>query len=61
MVSTKATRYGDQVENYIDVYLRTPGLPKQDMAKALIARGNARKLAGERLLAKAQQGELYPS
>ncbi|KAJ3478900.1 hypothetical protein NLI96_g9437 [Meripilus lineatus] len=54
----EAGRYGDQVENYIDVYLRTPGLPKQDMAKALIARGNARKLAGERLLAKAQQ-DLY--
>ena len=51
-------RYGEQVENYLEVYLRTPGLPKEDVAKALLARGNARKLAGERLLAKAQQGEL---
>lgn len=47
--------YGDEVENYLDVYLRTPGLEKQDVARALLARGNARKMAGERLLAKAQQ------
>ena len=47
--------YGDEVENYLDVYLRTPGLEKQDIARALLARGNARKMAGERLLAKAQQ------
>ena len=46
------------MENYLDVYLKTPGLPKEDMAKALLARGNARKLSGERLLAKAQQGPL---
>ncbi|KAI0698173.1 hypothetical protein C8T65DRAFT_582077 [Cerioporus squamosus] len=48
-------RYGDAVENYLDVYLRTPGLENKDMARALLARGNARKTAGERLLAKAQQ------
>ncbi len=52
----KCFRYGEQVENYMDVYLRTPGLPKEDIAKALLARGNARKVSGERLLAKAQQG-----
>lgn len=40
----------------MEVYLRTPGLPKEDIAKALLARGNARKVSGERLLAKAQQG-----
>lgn len=40
----------------MEVYLRTPGLPREDVAKALLARGNARKMAGERLLAKAQQG-----
>ncbi|KAI0742948.1 hypothetical protein C8Q80DRAFT_943720 [Daedaleopsis nitida] len=48
-------RYGDEVENYLEVYLRTPGLERQDVARALLARGNARKMAGERLLAKAQQ------
>jgi hypothetical protein len=49
-------RYGEEVEKYLDVYLKTPGLLKEDVAKALLARGNARKLSGERLLAKAQQG-----
>lgn len=49
-------RYGEQVENYLEVYLRTPGLSKDNVAKALLARGNARKAAGEKLLAKAQQG-----
>ncbi|CDO77493.1 hypothetical protein BN946_scf184902.g27 [Trametes cinnabarina] len=48
-------RYGDEVENYLDVYLRTPGLDKRDVARALLARGNARKTAGEKLLARAQQ------
>ena len=48
-------RYGDEVENYLDVYLRTPGLEKKDVARALLARGNARKTAGEKLLARAQQ------
>ncbi|KAI0758880.1 hypothetical protein C8Q74DRAFT_1319732 [Fomes fomentarius] len=48
-------RYGEEVENYLDVYLRTPGLEKKDVAKALLARGHARKAAGERLLARAQQ------
>ncbi|THH26388.1 hypothetical protein EUX98_g7801 [Antrodiella citrinella] len=51
----EAGEYGEQVENYLEVYLRTPGLPREDVAKALLARGNARKVAGERLLAKAQQ------
>ncbi|PSR73013.1 hypothetical protein PHLCEN_2v11117 [Hermanssonia centrifuga] len=50
-----AGRYNEQVENYFEVYLRTPGLPKEDVARALLARGNARRLSGERLLAKAQQ------
>lgn len=48
-------QYGPEVENYIEVYLRTPNLPKGDIARALISRGNARKRAGERLLAKAQE------
>ncbi|OBZ74310.1 hypothetical protein A0H81_05550, partial [Grifola frondosa] len=51
----EAGRYGDEVENYLEVYLRTPGLPKKDIARALLARGNARKALGEKLLAKAQQ------
>lgn len=46
------------MENFLDVYLRTPDLPKHDQAKALLARGKARKAAGEMLLAKAQQGML---
>lgn len=58
--------YGEQVENYLDVYLRTPGLSKDDVAKALLARGNARRLSGERLLTRAQQdfqavGKIDPS
>jgi len=49
-------RYGSEVERFLDVYLRTPNLPKHDLTRALVARGNARKAAGEILLAKAQQG-----
>ena len=52
---TNNFRYGEEVENYLEVYLRTPGLEKRDIARALLARGNARKTASERLLAKAQQ------
>ncbi|CAL1694491.1 unnamed protein product [Somion occarium] len=51
----QAGQYGEEVEKYLDVYLRTPGLGNEDVARALLARGNARKSAGERLLAKAQQ------
>lgn len=51
-----ACRYGEEVEKYLEVYLRTPGLKNEDMARALLARGNARKSAGEKLLEKAQQG-----
>ena len=48
-------RYGEEVERYFDFYLRTPALPKEDVAKALLARGtNALKLEGERLFVKAQ-------
>ncbi|KAF9074356.1 hypothetical protein BDP27DRAFT_1416242 [Rhodocollybia butyracea] len=50
-----AGQYGAHVENYLDVYLRTPNLPKEDVVRALLARGNARKSEGESLLAKAQQ------
>jgi hypothetical protein len=44
------------VENYLEVYMKTPNLPKKDMARALLARGNARKAAGDRLLVKANLG-----
>lgn len=44
------------MEHFLDVYLRTPDLPKHDVARALLARGNARKAAGVTLLAQAQQG-----
>ncbi|KAJ7607504.1 hypothetical protein FB45DRAFT_993876 [Roridomyces roridus] len=50
-----AGQYGTQVENYIEVYLRTPDLPRNDVVKALLARGNARKAGGESLLVKAEQ------
>ncbi|KAF9529918.1 hypothetical protein CPB83DRAFT_851811 [Crepidotus variabilis] len=51
----EAGQYGDEVENYFEVYLKTPGLPREDVARALLARGNARQHIGEKLLAKAQQ------
>jgi hypothetical protein len=50
-------RYGSEVEHFLEVYLRTPHLHKHDLTRALLARGNARKAAGENLLAKAQQGK----
>ncbi|KAI0246589.1 hypothetical protein BJV78DRAFT_1297892 [Lactifluus subvellereus] len=46
----EAGQYGSVVEAYLDVYLRTPDLPKDDIARALVARGRARKGAGQRLL-----------
>ncbi|KAG6864419.1 hypothetical protein C0991_009632 [Blastosporella zonata] len=51
----QAGRYGPEVENYLEVYLKTPNLPNVDIARALLARGNARKAGGDSLLAKAQQ------
>lgn len=50
------SRYGPEVEHYLEVYLKTPNLSKADLARALLARGNARKEAGDRLLAKANLG-----
>ncbi|KXN82398.1 hypothetical protein AN958_02603 [Leucoagaricus sp. SymC.cos] len=50
-----AGRYGDEVERYLDVYLKTPNLPKTKVAKALLARANARKACGDKLLAQAHQ------
>ncbi|KAF7360763.1 hypothetical protein MVEN_00808300 [Mycena venus] len=50
-----AGQYGPEVENYMEVYLRTPDLPRNDVVKALLARGNARKAGGESLIAKAEQ------
>lgn len=52
-------RYGAEVENYMEVYLRTPDLPRNDVVKALLARGNARKAGGENLIAKAEQGAFF--
>ncbi|TFK63628.1 hypothetical protein BDN72DRAFT_902245 [Pluteus cervinus] len=48
-------QYGSDVENYIEVYLKTPNLPKADIVRALVARGKARKAASDRLLARAHQ------
>jgi hypothetical protein len=50
------SRYDERIENSLDVCLRTPGLSNEDAAKALLARADARRIAGERLLARAQQG-----
>jgi len=49
-------RYGGVAEDYTDVYLRTPYLPKDDIAKALVARGRARRGASQRLLLLASRG-----
>ncbi|KAF7345249.1 hypothetical protein MSAN_01901500 [Mycena sanguinolenta] len=56
-----AGRYGPEVENYLEVYLRAPDLPRNDVVRALLARGNARKAAGESLQAKAEQDFRSPS
>ncbi|KAI9450284.1 hypothetical protein F5148DRAFT_1277868 [Russula earlei] len=48
-------QYGSVVEGHLDVYLRTPGLPKDDVAKALVARGRARRGAGQKLLMMASR------
>jgi len=53
-------RYGGVVEDYLDVYLRTPNLPKDDIVRALVARGRARKGAGQRLLLMASCGASHP-
>ena len=49
-------RYGARVEDFLEVYLKTPGLPQEDMTRALLARSTARRAAAERLMVKAQQG-----
>jgi hypothetical protein len=49
-----AGQYGVEVERYLDVYLRTPNLPKESIAKALLARADARKLSAEKLLERAK-------
>ena len=54
-------RYGAEVENYLEVYLKTPGLSNSDVTRALLARGRARKQGGETLIAKADHGAVPPS
>jgi hypothetical protein len=53
-------RYGHIVDEYLDVYLRTPDLPKDDTARALVARGRARKSAGQQLFLMASRGSWCP-
>ncbi|KAF7311788.1 hypothetical protein MIND_00189300 [Mycena indigotica] len=48
-------RYGPEVESYLEVYLKTPGLERRDIVRALLARGTARKREGERLDELAEQ------
>ncbi|KAJ7824192.1 hypothetical protein B0H14DRAFT_3874942 [Mycena olivaceomarginata] len=45
-----AGQYGPDVENYLEVYMRTPDLPRNHVVKALLARGNAGKWAGRAYL-----------
>ena len=52
-------RYGNVVEDYLDVYLRTPDLPKDDITRALVARGRARRGAGQKLLLMASRGQSH--
>lgn len=47
------------METYLNVYLKTPGLPKADVKKAMLAQRNARKSPGGRLqLDQLNRGEL---
>jgi hypothetical protein len=48
---------GKEVEIYLDVCLKTPGLPKEDVKKALLVR----RLAGERLQCHPSDGQVRPS
>lgn len=50
----EAGKYGDDVENYFDVLLRMPGLPPDQLTRALLARGAARRAQGEQLIARAE-------
>ncbi|EIN05157.1 hypothetical protein PUNSTDRAFT_92032 [Punctularia strigosozonata HHB-11173 SS5] len=54
-------QYGAEVENYLEVYLRTPGLTNDELVRALLARAKARRTAGEGLLSKAEQDLLTVS
>ncbi|KAH6912156.1 hypothetical protein BKA70DRAFT_1422877 [Coprinopsis sp. MPI-PUGE-AT-0042] len=51
----EAGKYGSEVEQYLEVFLKTPNLPDGDVVRALLARAAARRVAGEQLLAKANQ------
>jgi len=51
-------RYGEDVEHYLEVFLATPGISQEQISKALIARGSARRIAADRLLTRAHQGGL---
>ncbi|KIJ41064.1 hypothetical protein M422DRAFT_172759 [Sphaerobolus stellatus SS14] len=48
-------RYGEEVERYLEVFLATPGISQEQVTSALIARGNARRIAADRLLTRAHQ------
>jgi len=48
-------RYGEEVERYLDVYLRTHGLSLEQKARAHLARGRARRTRGENLSSQALQ------
>jgi len=43
------SRDEEEVKTYLDVCLKTPGLPKEDVKKVLLAQHNFRELAKGRL------------
>lgn len=49
-------RYGDEVERYLEVFLATPNMDADKVSIALMARGNARRAAADKLMTRAHQG-----
>lgn len=48
--------YGEEVERYLEVFLSTPGIGKEETSRALLARGKARRIAADKLLTRSHQG-----
>lgn len=49
-------RYGEEVEHYLEVFLATPGISQEQISRALIGRGSARRKAADKLLTRAYEG-----
>jgi len=48
-------RYGEEVEHYLEVFLATPGISQEQISRALIGRGSARRKAADKLLTRAYE------